>query len=47
MGSRTCKGSETILFGWARDAPPLQLPKGEGSDVILTLTILLYSFSGW
>ena len=28
MGSGTCSGSESILFGWARDAPALQLPKG-------------------
>ncbi len=28
MGSGTCRGSESILFGWARDAPSLQLPKG-------------------
>ena len=28
MGSGTCTGSESILFGWARDAPALQLPKG-------------------
>ena len=28
MGSGTCAVSESILFGWARDAPALQLPKG-------------------
>ncbi|CAB3977923.1 peptidylglycine alpha-hydroxylating monooxygenase [Paramuricea clavata] len=33
MGSGTCTGSESILFGWARDAPALQLPKDVGFRV--------------
>ena len=29
MGSGTCGGpDESILFGWAKDAPALALPKG-------------------
>ena len=24
-----CSGLDSVLFGWAKDAPPLQLPEGE------------------
>ena len=31
-----CKGSQNILYAWAKDAPPKFLPKGECGIIVFT-----------